>query len=272
MPDGLPHELTPPFEFSLAYAEPGRVLEFGDSHLVYPYKSVTKLFSAWATLVAVEQSYVDLDDEVAIGADGERIVTLRHLLAHASGLSFGSDTLEAEPEEKRIYSNRGIEMAASHVEKATGTEFARWTEEAVLEPLGLIETLIDGSAAHAGEGSIRDLLVFARELLKPSLISAELADEARSTVFPGLRGLTPGFGSYSDNTWGLGLEIKNQKVRTWFPRGVSADTFGHFGQSGSFLWVEPQTGRTAAFLGSQPFGAWHKKHWQNLGDYFLETY
>lgn len=272
MPDGLPGELTPPFEFSLAFVEPGRILEFGDSHLVYPYKSVTKLFAAWAMLVAVERGYVDLDDEVVIGATGERVVTLRHLLAHASGLSFRTDAFEADVEEKRIYSNRGIEVAAAHVATETGTDFSRWTEEAILEPLGLIETLIDGSPAYAGVGSIRDLIVFGRELLHPTLIGEELANEARRAVFPGLRGLTPGFGSYSDNTWGLGLEIKNQKVRTWFPRSASPQTFGHFGQSGSFLWVDPLSGRSAAFLGVEPFGPWHKKHWQKLSDFFFETY
>lgn len=94
------------------------------------------------------------------------------------------------------------------------------------QPHGLIRALMDSLRWRR---AIRVLLVFGRELLRSTLISIELADEARSTVFPGLRDLTPGFGSYSDNTWRLGLEIKNQKVRTWFPRAASANTFGHFG-------------------------------------------
>ncbi|MDO5722651.1 MAG: serine hydrolase domain-containing protein [Actinomycetaceae bacterium] len=271
MPDGLPQRLTPPFEYSLAYLEPGRVLEYGDSQLIYPYKSVTKLFSAWAILVAVDRQLASLDDPIEVGNPPQE-VTLRHLLAHASGLDFNSDELLAKPLTRRIYSNRGIEKAAAHVEEATGTGFEQWTEETVLAPLGLVETLIDGSPAYAGEGSIRDLVTFARELLDPTLISAPLAREATSVVFPGLRGITPGFGSYSDNTWGLGLEIKNQKARTWFPRAASARTFGHFGQSGSLLWVDPEDGRGLVFLGAQPFGKWHKDHWQALGDYFLHIF
>ncbi len=272
MPDGLPERLTPPFEYSLAYLEPGRTLEYGDSQLIYPYKSVTKLFSAWAALIAIDRQLASLEDEVEVGAGQKRVVTLRHLLAHASGLDFNSDELLAEPETKRIYSNRGIEKAADHIAAATGTPFPQWTEDTVLAPLGLIETLIDGSPAYAGEGSIRDLIVFARELLDPTLVSAELADEARAVVFPGLRGVTPGFGAYTDNTWGLGLEIKHQKARTWFPRAASPATFGHFGQSGSLLWVDPEDGRGLVFLGAQPFGQWHKEHWQALGDYFLHTF
>ncbi|MDO5049260.1 MAG: serine hydrolase domain-containing protein [Actinomycetaceae bacterium] len=269
MPDGLPDSITPPFEYSLAFIEPGHVLEYGDSALVYPYKSVTKLFSAWAMLVAVDRALIDLDDEVVI-ANGERTVTLRHLLSHASGLGFDGPKLEAGVEEKRIYSNRGIEEASWAIEEATGFAFSDWVDSMVLEPLGVVETMIEGSPAHAGVGSIRDLTALAHELLEPSLISRELANEALHVVFPGLKGLTPGYGSYSDNTWGLGLEIKGAKVRTWFPRGASPQTFGHFGQSGSFLWADPESGRAMAFLGEEPFGPWHRKNWQRLGDYFLE--
>lgn len=272
MPDGLPERLTPPFEYSLAYFEPGRVLEYGDSQLIYPYKSVTKLFAAWAILVAVDRRLTALENPIEVGGDQSRVVSLRHLLAHASGLAFDRNELECEPQTRRIYSNRGIEIAAAHVEAATATAFSQWVEDTVLAPLGLIETFIDGSPAYAGEGSIRDLTAFAQELLNPTLISRQLADAARTVVFPGLRGITPGYGAYSDNTWGLGLEIKNQKARTWFPRAASPRAFGHFGQSGSLLWVDPEDGRGMAFLGAEPFGPWHKEHWQALGDYFLHTF
>ncbi|HHT40987.1 MAG TPA: beta-lactamase family protein [Actinomyces sp.] len=233
--------------------------------------SVTKMFSVWAILVAVDRAFIGLDDEVEI-ANGQRVVTLRHLLAHASGLAFNGPVLEAGVEEKRIYSNRGIEEASWAIEEATGFDFPAWVEATVLEPLGLVETMINGSAAHAGVGSIRDLVALAYELMEPELISAELADEARHVVYPGLKGLTPGYGSYSDNTWGLGLEIKGAKVRTWFPRNASKNSFGHFGQSGSFLWIDPDNNRAMAFLGEEPFGAWHRKNWQRLGDYFYEVY
>lgn len=272
MPDGLPERFVPDFECSLAYMEPGRTLEYGDSQRIYSYKSVTKVFAAWAMLVAVDRGLVTLDDEVEVGRPEPRTVTLRHLLAHASGLAFDSDELSFGVQERRVYSNRGIEVAARHVEQATATPFNDWMENNVLQPLGLVETMVDGSPAYAGEGSIRDLEVFAGELLRPTLISTDLAEEATSVVFPGLRGITPGFGAYSDNTWGLGVEIKGQKARTWFPRAASPRTFGHFGQSGSLIWVDPEGGRALAFLGDAPFGQWHKEHWQALGDYFLHTF
>lgn len=270
MPDGLPESLEPPFRYSLAYMEPGRTIEFGDSALVYAFKSVTKMISAMAILVAVDRSMIGLDDDVSI-AEGARVVTLRNLLTHTSGLAMDSPTFKAEVGEKRIYSNRGFEEASWAVEAATGYRFADWVEAAVLEPLGMVETQIEGSAAYAGVGSIRDLEAVAHELLHPTLISAELAKEAITPQFAGIKGITPGYGSYSDNQWGLGFEIKGAKVRTWFPRGASVATFGHFGQSGSFLWVDPESELAMAFLGTEPFGPWHREHWQALGDYFLET-
>ena len=44
----------------------------------------------------------------------------------------------------------------------------------------------------------------------------------------------------------------------------SMQTFGHFGQAGSFIWVDPATGRSAAFLGAKPFSQIHKRLWPLL--------
>ena len=77
----------------------------------FPLASVTKLLTTYAVLVAVEEGTVELD-ELAGGIYG---VTLRHLLAHTSGLPFEGDVLLARPGTTRIYSNTGIELAAAHV-------------------------------------------------------------------------------------------------------------------------------------------------------------
>ena len=63
--------------------------------------------TAWATLVAVEEGIVSLDDPV-----GQPDCTLRHLLAHAGGYPFTGTQPIARPARMRIYSNTGIEMAA----------------------------------------------------------------------------------------------------------------------------------------------------------------
>ena len=68
---------------------------------------------------------------------------------------------------------------------------------------------------------------------------------------------------------GLGLEVRGHKSPHWTGSRNSPATFGHFGQSGSFVWVDPVAGRQAVFLGEQPFGAVHKASWPALCDQIL---
>ena len=78
----------------------------------FRWASVTKPATALATLVAAEEGVVDLDEPA--GPPG---ATVRHLLAHASGLPFEGGTPIAEPGKRRIYSNTGFEQLAAHVER-----------------------------------------------------------------------------------------------------------------------------------------------------------
>lgn len=59
----------------------GELGTIGDRARVFPLASVTKLLTSMATLIAVEEGTVDLDEPA--GPEGS---TVRHLLAHASGL------------------------------------------------------------------------------------------------------------------------------------------------------------------------------------------
>ena len=195
--------------------------------------------------------------------------TVRHLLAHASGIAFDSDAVLAVPGTRRIYSNRGIEILGERLEEATATPLERWIETTVLEPLGMSSVLVPGSPAHSGEGSARDLAVFARELAAPRLISADSAREATSVVFPGLDGILPGYGRQAPNDFGLGVEVRGRKRPHWTGTTSSPATFGHFGQSGSFIWVDPEARRQAVFLGARPFGRAHAAHWPELSDQIL---
>src|SRR5436309_15372310 len=74
------------------------------------WASVTKLLSGVAVLVAVEEGIVDLDEPA--GPEGS---TLRHLLAHASGLAVDEAETLTLPGRRRIYSNIVIELAAALV-------------------------------------------------------------------------------------------------------------------------------------------------------------
>ena len=234
---------------------------YGDTDKVYELASVTKLLSAYAVLVAVEEGALELDD--AAGPDGS---TVRHLLAHASGLAFGERTVQAAPGAKRIYSSAGFEVLADVVAEATTFEFAEYLREAVLKPLNMTATALVGPAGHGARSSVKDLSSFAAELLDPTLLSTETVRDATSVQFPGLDGILPGFGTQRPNDWGLGMEIKGRKSPHWTGSSNSPRTFGHFGQSGTFLWVDPEIRTACVVLTDRDFGAWAKPLWASVSD------
>lgn len=264
------------FPVALVVTEGGRtVLEAGRTTEVFPFASVTKPIVAWAALVAVERGMLHLDDPAAPPSSPLAGATVRHLLAHASGVSLdgpaadGSEVLRAAPGERRIYSNRGIELLGQRLEEATATPLEAWVEQTVLEPLGMASVMVPGSPAHSGAGNAQDLSRLAQELAAPTLVAAELAAEACAPVFPGLNGVVPGYGLHKPNDFGLGVEVRGGKHPHWTGGGNSPQTFGHFGQSGSFLWVDPVAGRQAVFLGAEPFGEQHRRLWPALNDEVL---
>ena len=243
------------------------VATYGDPDAVYPWASVSKLASSYACLIAVDAGAVSLDDPA--GPEGS---TLRHLLSHASGLPFDGPAPIAAPGSKRVYSNTGIELAAAHVERAVGMPFAQWLGEKVLDPLGMDTAELAGSPAHAMRGAAVDLAELARGVLNRALLSAELFEQATHVVFPGLPGVVPGYGRHKNCDWGLGFEIRDHKTPHWTGHNNSPATFGHFGMSGSFLWVDPQAHLGAVFLGEREFGDVHKGIWPDLNDRILAAY
>ncbi|OMG20700.1 serine hydrolase domain-containing protein [Actinomyces naeslundii] len=251
-----------------APAPDGGVLhESGDVDEIFPFASVTKPIVAWSALVAVDRGLLDLD--APAGAPAPDGATIGHLLSHSSGIAADSDERLASPGTRRIYSNRGIEILGQWLQEATGTPLETWVETTVLEPLGMASVLIPGSPAHSGEGSARDLSLFARELASPRLVSPALAERACAPVLPELDGVLPGYGRQVPNPFGLGVEVRGAKSPHWTGKGNSPQTFGHFGQSGSFMWVDPVAERQAVFLGAEPFGQVHRKTWPALGDQIL---
>jgi CubicO group peptidase (beta-lactamase class C family) len=225
-----------------------------------PWASVTKLLTGMAVLVAVEEGTVDLDEPA-----GPERSTLRHLLAHASGLAPEAGSPLMPPGTRRIYSNYGIELAAELVEERAGMPFAEYLRAAVCEPLGLAGAL-HGSPAWGYRGPLDDLLAFARELLAPTLIDGETLAEATAVQFPGLDGVLPSWGRMSPNDWGLAFELRDAKSPHWTGTLASQRTFGHFGASGTFLWVDPDAGLALAVLTDEQFGDWAKEAWPALSD------
>src|SRR5436190_11212741 len=98
----------------------------------FRWASVTKLLTALATAVAAEEGVVDLDEPA--GPPG---ATVRHLLAHTSGLPFEGFEPIAKPGTRRIYSNSGFEVLAEHLADGAEMPFGEYLRHAVLEPLGL---------------------------------------------------------------------------------------------------------------------------------------
>jgi CubicO group peptidase (beta-lactamase class C family) len=233
----------------------------------FAWASVTKVLTALAVWVAVEEGTTAW--EVPAGPPG---ATVGHLLGHASGLAPDSDAILAAPGTRRIYSNRGFEVVAEHVAGRAGMSFSDYVQAGVIEALGLTGTRLRGSPAAGGSGPVVDLLRLGLELLTPTLVSAGTVAAATSVAFPGLAGVLPGFGRQDPNDWGLGVEIRDGKHPHWTGRRNSPATFGHFGRSGAFLWVDPVAGLVVGLVGDRPFGPWAASAWPALSDAVLAAY
>ena len=228
----------------------------GDQQQPFPLASVTKLLTAYAVLVAVEEGALEWDTPA--GPDGS---TVRHLIAHTSGLAFDSDKVQGAPGTKRIYSNSGFEQLAQAVAEAAGMPFEYYLRDAVCVPLEMAATTLPGSPAADGVSTAADLSRFAAELQAPTLLDPSTVAAATEVAFPGLDGLLPGFGRQRPNDWGLGFEIRDGKSPHWTGSASSPRTFGHFGQAGTFLWVDPDAGAAAVALTDRDFGEWSKQAW-----------
>jgi CubicO group peptidase (beta-lactamase class C family) len=242
----------------------GKVEAHGDATRVVRLASVSKPVAALALLVAAEEGVVDLD--APAGPPGS---TLRHLLAHASGLPFEGLTPIAAPGTRRIYSNEAFRVLAAHLEERAAMAFEEYVRAAVCTPLGI------GLDPHGDPGSgmhacLTDVLALGRELLAPTLVAPETLEEMTSVQFPGLTGVLPDLGRFEPLDWGLGVQL-NTRPSSWMGSRASRRTFGHFGGSGTFLWVDPEAGAACAVLTDREFGEWAKAAWPELADAVLDA-
>jgi CubicO group peptidase (beta-lactamase class C family) len=257
-----------PATASAGYASATGLMEkVGPTDQPFRWASVTKLLVALAALDGVQRGLLDLDEPA-----GPRGSTIRHLLAHASGLAFDSDAVLSAPGRRRIYSNRGIEIVADVLAARSGQSFERLLADEIFLPLGMTGTRLEGSPAWGAVGPLSDLMNLAVELASPSLIGDDLLAEATRTAFPGLSGVLPGFGRQPHCDWGLGFEIRDSKAPHWTGTRNSPRTFGHFGRSGSFLWVDPEARMACAALADRDFGDWAKQAWPRLSDDLLAAH
>ena len=243
----------------------GATHSFGDTSRSSRIASVSKLLTAWATHVAVEEGSTSLDAPV-----GQQNCTLAHLLAHAGGYSFDGAVPIVAVKRKRIYSNTGYDLITQHIADLTGIEFSEYLNDAIFAPLGMNKSFLNGSGASAVVSCVDDLVEFALELRNPSLISVATANAATTTQFAELEGVVPGVGRFDPCNWGLGPEIHGSKHPHWMGSRNSASTFGHFGGSGSFIWHDPAANVSCVGLCEVEFDVWALHHWPIFFDAVLD--
>jgi CubicO group peptidase (beta-lactamase class C family) len=241
----------------------GRVSTRGEAGRSVPLASVTKPVAALAVLVAAEEGVVDLDEPA--GPPGS---TVRHLLAHTSGLPFEGTTPISPPGRRRIYSNEAFRVLAARLSESAQMPFSEYVREAVVDPL---ELALDpaGDPSSGMSSSLEDVLAVGRELLSPRLVAEETRDEMVGVQFPGLSGVLPDHGRFDPLDWGLGVQL-NTRPPSWMGTRTSPRAYGHFGGSGTFLWVDPEARIVCAALTTREFGAWAKDAWPRFADAVLD--
>jgi len=227
----------------------------------FRWASVTKLATAWAVLIAAARGLLDLDEPA--GPPG---ATVRHLLAHASGLPFEGQATLAPPGTRRIYSNPGFDALGALVGERVGRPFGAVLGDWVLAPLGMDDTRLEERPSQGLHGTVGDLAALAAELFQPTLVPPATARAATTVAFPGLVGVVPGVGRFDPCDWGLGPELHDNKTPHWMGDRNSPATFGHFGGAGTFLWIDPVTELGLVVLTDREFGPWALEAWPVFSD------
>lgn len=270
-----------PGAYSLAFgtlSESGiDLVESINEDFAAPFASVSKLVTALAAQVAQEEGSIDL-----WSAHSTWRVRIADLLGHASGLREDGLVVELDraflvaPRTRRIYSNLGFELTARLIAESSAMEFVEYVAEGILDPLGMRaryrpELFVpEGQGGATGlVGTVSDLVLLVRGLWETILASQASLELIRHPYLPELPGVLPGFGAMAKNTWGMGAEIKGTKSPHWTAPSNSPETFGHFGRSGSFLWIDPAANAFAVSLSEVPFGGWSTRLWPKLSEAIL---
>ncbi len=243
----------------------------GDVDRVFALASVSKVLAAITTHVAVEEGTIGLDDDA--GPEGS---TVRHLLAHASGLAPDGDVqVLGPPGRKRIYSNLGFEVLAEFLGTRAGMPYGEYARLALVEALGLGQTDVSGSSAHEHRSSVRDLCTILRAAVGGELLASTTLGAMTTPAVPELAGVLPGFGKQDPNPWGLGVEVRGDKHPHWTAPENSPRTWGHFGRTGTFVWFDPDGGPSGiglVVLTDHDFDQWAIDAWPPLSTAVLDEH
>lgn len=247
----------------------GTLAVHGEPDRRYRWASITKLVTGLAVLTAVDEGRIDLDEAAPEPAPSG--ATIRDLLAHTSGLAFDGDMVRGRPGTRRTYSNTGFDLLGSLLATRDGVPVESALRARVLAPLGMDGTVLLDRSSQGLHGPMRDLARLAGELLRPTLVGADLFETATHVVVPALPGVLPGVGRFDVLDWGLGFELRDGKSPHWTGTRNSPATFGHFGGSGTFLWVDPVLDRALVCLTDRDFGPWALAAWPPFSDAVIEA-
>ena len=209
-----------------------------------------------AALIAHEEGTLPLDEPILEGD-----VTTADLLAHSGGIAPDEPLPMTIAHTRRIYSTAAYDIIATQITERSGIPFAEYLDEAVVVPLGMRSTALEGSAGAGARSSVDDLVRLAGAWSSPLLIDGSTLDRATRPHLEHLVGVLPGFGRQDPNPWGLGPEIRGHKTPHWTAPENSPRTYGHFGQSGTMLWIDPDAAVTAIALTDRDFGDWAVTAW-----------
>ncbi len=230
----------------------------GDLDEIRPWASVTKMAVAFAAARLYERDQAVL--ERPAGPEG---ATIAHLLSHSSGLGLEANDVVRDVGSRRIYSNVGIDLAASFL--APRGDVAAWIDAEVTSPLNLTHCQFTGRASSGLSGSLADLSALGRAWLSTRELSATTIATFTTSYLADLAGVVPGFGRFDPCPWGLGPEVHGTKAH-WMGSLWSAQSFGHFGQSGSYLLIDPTRDLVIAALAGASFGPWAATRWPTWAD------
>ena len=123
-----------------------------------------------------------------------------------------------------------------------------------------------GSVAFGVHSTVDDLGRFVGELIQPGLLAPSTVQTMVDVQFPGLAGVLPGVGRFAPLDWGLAFERNFGRPGHWSGTRLSRDAFGHFGGSGTFLWIDPAIGLACVMLAEREFDEWGMATWPSFCD------
>lgn len=259
---------------SIAFIGPdGHLIIRGYSNRRYRLASITKILTTYVMADAVLAGAISFEERVDSPKLKSPEVSFKDLLSHCSGIR--PDNLDPiERHKKRIYTNEAFDLAGEALITKLGQDFKTSSVgDLFKEGLGAyLQTSIEfeGSCAASAIGTLDDLISIMNEMRNPTYLDAQTHKQLTCAYLPELEGILPGWGTYKHNTFGIGFEIKGNKQPHWTGSISSPETFGHFGQSGAFIFHDPINMVSACCVTNKDFAPWAKLTYPVLSDKIYE--